>query len=72
MSPTDRFVGQTVRVNIRYIENIEPLEGSVMEAGPVGLVMKSGARNHIRLIPWTSIVTILLVEQQDPEDFLYQ
>jgi hypothetical protein len=72
VSPVERFVGSTVRVNVRYINDIEALEGIVMDAGPIGIVMRSGARGTVRLVPWTSVVTVLVVDEKDPEDFLYQ
>jgi hypothetical protein len=72
VSPIERFVGSTVRVSVRYINDIEPLEGLVVDAGPVGVILRSGAKGVTRLIPWTSVVTVLVVEDKDPEDFLYQ
>ena len=62
MSPTESFAGKPVRVNVRYINDIEGLEGIVIEAGPVGLVMRSGAKGVVRLIPWASVVTVVVLE----------
>jgi hypothetical protein len=71
MSSAELFAGKSVRVNVRYINDIEPLEGRVVDAGALGLVLRSGTKSQVRLIPWTSVVTVLVLEEAEQEVSLY-